>query len=84
MKVSGKLLALAMVTFSCVPAFPQDSDDSTEAALAATIAAERAKKRNYPGGHDDQDLTVQAALPQPVRAPEAQSQVSTSEEAPQD
>lgn len=43
------------------------ADDTDE----ARIAAEKAKRRKYPGGRDEQELTVQAVLPATTRYPEA-------------
>lgn len=84
-----KLLLKSTLVFTFIStsvlAFAQDDTNETvEATMAASLAAERAKKRNYPGGRDEQDLTVQASLPQPARAPEAQSQVSTTDETAHD
>ena len=42
--------------------------------VSVVTAITAAKKRNYPGGRDEEDLTVQANLPVPSRTGEAQVQ----------
>ncbi|HVK60269.1 MAG TPA: hypothetical protein VM432_01915 [Bdellovibrionales bacterium] len=79
MKLRNAFILSGLISALALPVLAQDGDEaSSESTLAATAAAERQKRRNYPGGHDDQDLTVQPSLPAPARAPEAQSQVSTT------
>lgn len=41
----------------------------TEESEETRLAAEKAKRRHYAGGKDEQELTVQAVLPQPSRYP---------------
>jgi|GEM_PF-4488032 len=41
----------------------------TEESEEARLAAEKTKRRHYAGGKDEQELTVQAVLPQPTRYP---------------
>lgn len=50
---------------------PASEDESIEAGLAASAQADRARRRAYLGGSDEQELTVQASLPQPLRNPDA-------------
>ncbi len=41
----------------------------TEESEEARLAAEKTKRRHYAGGKDEQELTVQAVLPQATRYP---------------
>ena len=49
----------------------QAADDEDDLA-APTHTLEKAKHHFYPGGRDEDDLVVQATLPQPTRSPDAQ------------
>ncbi len=59
-----RVLMMALVLISVSSAFAQD--DSEE----ARQNAEKAKRRHYAGGKDEQELTVQATLPSPTRYPQ--------------
>lgn len=65
-KIISAVFCFALVTSLAEVALAQneDSDDSR-------ITAEKAKHRKYPGGRDEQELTVQATLPQTSHYPEA-------------
>jgi hypothetical protein len=63
------ILVLSLLTsLAASAAANRDDDDGPQPSLLAT---DRTKARAYPGGHDEQDLTVQATLPQPTRALDA-------------
>jgi hypothetical protein len=47
--------------------------------LSPAIVAERAEKRLYPGGRDEQELVVRSRLPQPSRSPDASPQLDDDE-----
>ncbi|MES2855152.1 MAG: hypothetical protein V4692_04780, partial [Bdellovibrionota bacterium] len=66
MKLLRNTILATLILSSAGFAAAQEPEESEEATLAATLSAERAKKRIYPGGRDEQDLTVQASLPLPV------------------
>ena len=62
-----------VVLMVLAPRAVQAADDETDDdAARATHAASGVKslRRQYLGGRDEEELTVQAALPQPVRSPE--------------
>ena len=61
------IIILASLAFSFGVHALSQGEESDE----ARVAAEKAKHRKYPGGRDEQELTVQAALPQSTRNPEA-------------
>ena len=70
MRTNFKILTsiiFAFVVANGLSTLARAQDESEE----ARVNAERAKHRRYPGGRDEQELTVQAVLPQPTRNPEA-------------
>lgn len=61
-----KLLMVFLVAIgTCGLAFAQN-EESEE----ARQTAEKARRRHFPGGRDEQELTVQAVLPSPSRTPQ--------------
>lgn len=48
----------------------EDDDEDFGTATVRSGPLDRARHRLYPGGRDEQDLTVQATLPQPSRSPD--------------
>ncbi len=68
-KFSVLFSALMMVAAtSVVASFAQSQPEETDEARAAM---EKAKHRRYPGGRDEQELTVQTVLPVVTRYPES-------------
>jgi hypothetical protein len=61
-----RVLALVLVLVSVVGSAYAQMDETEEARLNA----EKAKRRHYAGGKDEQELTVQAVLPVPTRYPQ--------------
>lgn len=61
-----RVLALVLVLVSVVGSAFAQMDETEEARLSA----EKAKRRHYAGGKDEQELTVQAVLPVPTRYPQ--------------
>jgi hypothetical protein len=78
------LMATIVSTFTLAPqarasgAAGEASDEDDE--VQSLPSADRAKRHLYPGGRDEQELTVQATLPQPTRNPESQGQTTSSED----
>lgn len=64
--VLGLTLASALCTEICGGIAHAQNEESEE----ARQASEKAKRRHYPGGRDEQELTVQAVIPQPTRYPQ--------------
>lgn len=66
------LLAVVLVGFlgSVNPVWgAEDDDDASFGAVKS--APDKARRRLYLGGRDEEDLSVQASLPMPVRSPDA-------------
>jgi len=66
--VVGALLIGIAAPTGFVRAEDDDEDFGTTAVKSGPL--DRARHRLYPGGRDEQDLTVQATLPQPSRSPD--------------
>ena len=66
MNALGLFFATVLWLLTASFAYAQ-ADDNDE----ARSAAEKAKHRRYPGGRDEQELTVQTVLPVMTRYPEA-------------
>lgn len=66
------LLAVVLVGFlgSLNPALGAEEDDDASFGSVKS-APDKARRRLYPGGRDEEELTVQASLPMPVRSPDA-------------
>lgn len=67
-------IAFALVLMSLMgfmsSAWAGESED--DAAFGSVRSSQdKAHRRAYAGGRDEEDLTVQASLPQPVRSPDA-------------
>ena len=74
LRVAG-VIALALFLFigiSAGRAFAASDEDGDEDSVKTVHAAsgEKVHRRQYPGGRDEEDLTVQTSLPQPVRSPD--------------
>ena len=72
-RLSQALLLSFVLLMVLAPRAVHAADDETDDdASRATHAAAGVKslRRQYLGGRDEEELTVQAALPQPVRSPE--------------
>jgi hypothetical protein len=69
-----RLILAVLVLVFAGSAFAQN--DETE---EARLNAEKAKRRHYAGGKDEQELTVQAVLPQPTRYPADPKPVAASQ-----
>lgn len=79
--VRSAMVALILVLFSLPlsPALGADDDDDEPAVTSTTV--DKAKRRLYVGGRDEEELTVQASLPQPVRSPDAVPGANTEDAA---
>jgi hypothetical protein len=66
--------ALAVVLgLSVVSMFASAQEDSYGVSIANTAIDVKSKRRAYPGGRDEEDLKVQASLPQPSRDPDVRT-----------
>lgn len=69
-----KALVLSLALLLAAPAFAQED-------LGVSIADgsdQKVKRRAYPGGRDEEDLKVQASLPQPSRDPDVRAVPSSA------
>lgn len=66
------VLVVATLAVALAPAGARAADDDDETSTVAPKGpADKVRRKHYPGGRDEEDLTVQASLPQPVRSPDA-------------
>lgn len=66
------VLSISLLAVVVTPFAYAQNEESEE----ARQAAEKAKRRRYPGGRDEQELTVQAVLPVTTRYPESPKPVT--------
>ena len=64
------LIALLVLGASASYAANDDDSDQQEAKTTHAVSAEKERRHQYPGGRDEEELTVQSALAQPVRSPD--------------
>lgn len=69
------LLLFAISTVVGMKAWSQDATSAPYDEAKETELAQKAKKRIYPGGKDEDDLKVQAQLVTPVRKLSSQAEV---------
>jgi hypothetical protein len=64
-----RILLLASLICVC-GSFARAEDDDDFMEVAHRASQDTALRRSYPGARDEQNLEIQAALPQPTRSPD--------------